>query len=206
MSARLKLPMPARKQRQRGVIAVEAAFALPLMIGVGLLGSDLQRIGQERSLLEQASGSAAITLAIQSELTRKGVDALAEVLVKGNPDQYEIVMMNVMQSGRVTWGVRRGEAGRICSALSDGRYYTASLPEDKPQATAADDAETDNSSVSMLVVQVCRKTDDITLSGGLVLPDTISVTSINRANSLKIKIDAELTNESAASGLAQVTT
>lgn len=194
-------PSPTRRQ-QSGAVAIEAALVLPLLLGIGLVGSDMQRIGIERAQLEQAAGTAAITLAAQTVLTEPGLQALTDVLTQGRPDSYQVTVMNVMQSGRVNWALLRGNGGNLCESLSDGLNYTGTLPEDPPTESDTPQTEVDPSTLSMVVVQVCRNTRDITLAGGLVLPGTVRAQALNRVVPLKITLDKILQAESEANGLA----
>ncbi|THF67245.1 hypothetical protein E6C76_02380 [Pseudothauera nasutitermitis] len=190
-----------RRARQLGSIAVEAALLLPMLLGIGLVGTDMHRVGIERAQIEQAAGSAAITLAAQSQLTEAGLQGLIDVLTLGRPQNYQVEIMNVMQSGRVNWGFERGEAGELCASMSNGRDYLGELPEDPPEEDG-DSGDDDASTLSMVVVQVCRKSSDLALTGGVVLPDTLGVRVIYRAVALKIALDEALQEESQANGLS----
>jgi uncharacterized membrane protein len=187
--------------RQAGAIAVEAALGLPVLLGVGLIGADMHRVGIERAQIEQAAGSAAITLAAQSRLTAAGLQGLVDVLTLGRPQNYQVTVMNVSQSGRVNWGFRRGEAGELCESMSDGRDYLGELPEDSPEEDSGSGGE-DAGTLSMVVVQVCRGSADIALSGGIVLPGVLGVRVINRAVAREIELDEALREESEANGLS----
>lgn len=190
----MMLPL-VRRFRQAGAIAVEVALGLPLMFSIGLVGTDMHRVGIERAQIEQAAGSTAITLAAQSELTQAGLQGLVDVLTLGRPQDYQVVILNVLQSGRVSWGFQRGEAGQLCEPMSNGRDYLGELPEDPP-------AEDEDSTLSMVVVQVCRSSADVTLFGGLALPDVLGVRVIHRAVAQTIELDEALQEESKANGLS----
>lgn len=190
-----------RRSCQAGVIAVEAALGLPIMIGIGLIGADMHRVGIERAQIEQAAGSAAITLAAQSQLTEAGLQGLVDVLTLGRPQDYQVVILNVLQSGRVNWGFQRGEAGELCESQSDGRDYLGDLPEDPPEDSGSS-SDDDGSTLSMVIVQVCRSSTDITLSGGIVLPDVLGARVIYRAAVQTIELDDALQEESEANGLS----
>jgi hypothetical protein len=105
---------PCNRARQRGALAVEAAIALPLLIAVGLIGSDMQRIHTERIRLENASGSMALNIAMQPELSRAGIDALASVAMQGHEQFQHLIVLQVLQSGRISWALQRGGAQQLC--------------------------------------------------------------------------------------------
>ncbi|MBT0570728.1 hypothetical protein KIK84_10335 [Curvibacter sp. CHRR-16] len=191
------MPTLVQRCRQTGAIAVEAALGLPLLLAIGLVGTDMHRIGLERTQIEQAAGSAAITVAAQSKLTKAGLSGVVDVLTMGRPQDYQVVVLNVLQTGQVNWGFQRGQAGQLCAPLSDGRDYQGDLPEKPPE----DDGD---STLSMVVVLVCRSSEDITLSGGLVLPGVLGARVIHRAVAQSIELDEALTSESQANGLSSM--
>ncbi|RMX06855.1 pilus assembly protein [Corticibacter populi] len=192
--------------RQRGAIAVEAALALPILIGIGLIGADIQRIHTERIRLENAAGVMAINLAVQPELSLAGLDALADAAMQGHTDRQQLIILSVLQSGRIAWALQRGGADDLCEPQSAAGSYTGTLPEDPPEDSDATADDTDASTLSMVVVRACRDTSDIALSGGLVMPQVLDTTSIFRANSLNITLDEDLQAESDANGLAYSST
>jgi len=201
----MKRPALPSLLRQRGALAVETALAMPVLLGVGLLGADVHFINMERTRLENAAGAAALNLAAQPKLTAAGLDALIATVLKGHDEQQQIVVMNVLQSGRVEWALQRGGAGELCEPPSVATRYTGELPEDPPESEDAS-ADDDGSRLSLVVVQACRSTSDITLSGGLVMPDVLETTSVFRATAATITLDDELQAESDASGLAYIGT
>lgn len=190
---------PAARLRQRGALAVEAAIALPILLGVGMIGADMQRIHSERIRVENASGAMALNLAAQPALTAGGLDALAEVAMQGHAGVQQLIVLNVLQSGRIAWAVQRGGARDLCTAPASGGQYTGSLPEDPPDTG---ESNVDHSTMSMIVVKACRDTTDIPLWGGLMMPDVLETTGIFRATYRTIKLDETLRAESATSGLA----
>ncbi|MET0264312.1 MAG: hypothetical protein ABW202_01755 [Duganella sp.] len=204
--------------RLRGAVAVETALLLPMMIGIAMLATDIQRLSRERAHIEQGAGGAALTLSTQPRLTRAGVDALVDLVTMGNPGPYQVVMLSVRKSGRIEWGLRRGD-GAACPAISDGRDYLGELPETPEDDDAngsgngaeagtgpADDgqADADPAATSLLVVQVCRTTADITSYSAMWMPEQLQALSVNRVLGGTIDLDQPLTLESRASGLAQV--
>lgn len=197
-ATRVAKPVAARR-RQRGALAVEAALALPILLGVGMIGADMQRIHSERIRVENAAGAMALNLAAQPELTAGGIDALAEVAMQGHADMQQLIVLNVLQSGRIAWAVQRGGARDLCTAPASGGQYTGALPEDPPDTG---ESNVDNSTMSMIVVKACRDTADVASWGGLVLPAVLETTGIFRATSRTIKLDETLRAESAATGLA----
>ncbi|MEN4922836.1 hypothetical protein ABE485_29475 [Achromobacter spanius] len=189
---------PSRR-RQRGALAVEAAIALPILLGVGMIGADMQRIHSERIRVENSAGAMALNLAAQPALTAGGVDALAQVAMQGHEDMQQLIILNVLQSGRIAWAVERGGARSLCEPPASGGRYTGALPEDPPDTG---ESNTDNSTMSMIVVKACRDTADISLWAGMPLPEVLETTGIFRATSRTITLDETLRAESAATGLA----
>ena len=187
-------------RRQLGAFAVEAALALPVLIGVGLIGSDMQRLHTERIRVENAAGVLAVNVANQQHLTSAGVDALALLAMQGHERAQQITILNVRQSGRVAWALQRGGAQDLCDPPAEGGIYNGELPVDPPPNSS--DAAVDNSRMSLIVVQACRDTTDILLSGGIVMPGVLQTQTMFRAVAPIITLDDILTTESRASGLA----
>ncbi|MUM78528.1 hypothetical protein GKC30_12865 [Pseudodesulfovibrio sp. F-1] len=183
-----------RKNDRRGSIAVEAALMMTMLFAVGYVASDMHRIGIERTRLESAASSAAINIAAQPKLTRKGLDALTEIVMQGHAESQQMLIMSVMQSGRVVWALERGEAEDLCEPPIEEGYYTGDLPEDRPEESDSGSDE-DNSTFSLVVVQACRDTGDIRSYGGILMPEVLQVEGIYRANAKNITIDDELQEE-----------
>lgn len=190
---------PAARRRQRGALAVEAALVLPILLGVGMIGADMQRIHSERIRVENAAGAMALNLAAQRSLTAGGVDALARLAMQGHEDMQQLIILHVLQSGRIEWALRRGGADDLCEAPASGGRYTGALPQDPPEAAQG---AADNSTLSMIVVKACRGTGDISLWAGLPLPEVLETGAIFRATARTITLDDTLRAESVASGLA----
>lgn len=190
---------PAPRRRQRGALAVEAALALPILLGVGMIGADMQRIHSERIRVENAAGAMALNLSAQPALTAGGVDALAQVAMQGHENMQQLIILNVLQSGRIAWALERGGASGLCEAPASGGQYTGLLPQDRPDTG---ESNVDNSTMSMIVVKACRDTADISLWAGMPLPDLLETAAVFRATSRTITLDETLRAESAASGLA----
>lgn len=189
-----------RSCRQRGSLAVEVALLMSLLFGVGVVGSDMYRVGVTRAELEQRNGSLTLTLAMQQEITESGLQALAAVGTQDAPTRYQLLILNVLQSGKVNWGFKRGAGGALCDLPVSEGLYTGELPEAMPaeQGDGSDDAST----FSYIVVHSCRSTGDITLAGGVSLPEVLQVRTVQRAITLKPTLDESLTNENKATGLA----
>lgn len=184
-----------RQARQRGAFAVEAALVLPILLGVGLLGADIQRIHTERIRLENTAGTLAVNLAAQRELTGAGLDALAKVAMQGHEADQQIYVLNVQVDGSVSWGLIRGGAENLCEAPAVGGIYEGTLPDDsrRDDTTAAP---------GMVMVRSCRRTDEVALFSGLGIPDVLKTDAIFPSSHRTIKLDTELQGESDANGLA----
>lgn len=183
-------------------VAVEAALALPILLGVGLLGADMQRIQTERIRLENAAGAMAVNLAAQPELSAAGLNALSAAAMQGHESSQQLLILSVRQSGRVNWALRRGGADGLCQAQAMQGRYTGALPEDPPASDAGNSGSNDASTLSMVVVRACRDASSILLSSGIVIPSLLDTTAIYRAGTVDITLDEALQNESKASGLA----
>ncbi|VFR32975.1 hypothetical protein ANDA3_0775 [plant metagenome] len=194
------MKLPSLRRLQRGAFAVEAALALPILIGVGVIGADMQRIHSERIRVENAAGVLAVNIAAQRRLTTAGIDVLADVAMQGHEAMQQLYILNVLQSGRVAWALRRGGADALCDAPVAGGVYTGQLPEDPPAGNS--NAAVDNSTMSLIVVKTCRDTGDIALSSGVMLPAVLETLTLFRATNKTITLDTPLTDESRASGLA----
>ncbi len=188
-----------RLVRQRGSFAVEAALMLPILFGVGVVGSDMYRIGITRTELEQRNGSLALTLAMQHQLTESGLQALVDLGTQDAPTRYQLLILNVRQSGKVNWGFKRGQGGELCEVPVSAGRYTGALPEALPEDS---DSGTDSSTFSYIVVRSCRNTDDISLAGGVSWPQVLQVNSLQRSVVLDPELDDTLTSENKATGLA----
>lgn len=192
-------------QRQRGSLAIEAALMLPLLIGIGVLGADLQRVHTERIRLEKAAGSLGINVAAQPALTKPGLDRLAAITLQGHEEVQQITVMYVEPNGRVRWAVQRGGAGNLCAAPIKGGIYSGTWPGEKRPDGRTDDNEAPNPealSRGQIAVQACRDTTAIQLSSGLVLPTVIETQAIYPAFISGLLFDKELLIESHATGLA----
>lgn len=199
--SRNRAPAPARRW-QRGALAVEAALALPILIAAGLIGSDMQRIHTERIRLENAAATMALNLAAQPELSAAGLDALAEAAMQGHEQNQQLIVLDVLQSGRIAWALQRGGDTGLCEAPAAGGHYSDELPESLPEDARDEDEDGDASGLAMIVVVACRATADVALSGALVMPELLRTTSLYRATHKTITLDTTLQAESDASGLA----
>lgn len=186
----------------RATVAVETALVIPMLIGVGVLGADIQRVQTERIRLENAAGAMALNLAAQEELSAAGLKALSAVAMQGYEASQQLIILNVSQSGRVNWALQRGGASDLCDAQAMQGLYTGTLPEEPPEDSDGGNDSSDASTLSMLVVRACRDTEEILLTSGLTMPSTLDTTAIYRARTAKITLDETLQNESDASGLA----
>jgi hypothetical protein len=200
---RRRQPAPMATLRQRGAFAVEAALVLPVLITLGFIGTDIQRIHSERIRVENAASTLALNLAAQPELSVAGLDALANIAMQGHTEQQQLIVLNVLQSGRIRWALLRGGAQELCQAPTEGGYYTGELPEDPPEENRNNaDSDDDTSSLSLVVVLACRDSSDIALSGQLLMPEVLETRSIYRVMQPAITLDATLQEESQSSGLA----
>lgn len=185
-------------KEDRGVAAIEAALALPLVLMAGLFCVDLYKLGLERTRMEQAAGATAITLSVQQKLGAHGLDGLYAATFRGNGgkderDRYQMLVTNVsMPSGRIWWTVLRGNEG-VCENVQREGIYTGRLPKDTRSGVGG---HPEDDSYSLIVLQLCRTVNDISLDY-LPLPGRLEVVSTNRALAAKVDLDAALLAEAA---------
>ncbi len=183
------------KAGRRGSVAVETALTLTLLFTVGFLAGDMHRIGIERSRLEATASSVALNITAQSGLTQAGLDSLTDIAMQGHTDEQQIIMLNVLQSGRINWQLERGGASDLCEAEAEDGYYTGDLPIDPSDMKEAASSEEDSSEFSLIVVKACRSTESIKSYGGIGMPQVLQVRSIYRANAQEISLDDALEEE-----------
>lgn len=181
-------------QSESGSMAVEAALGVTFFAGVSVIVFDMHSVGLERTRLETSSGTIAQNVAVQEKLTYAGLDALVDAALETRQADTEIILMNVLQSGKVVWMLSRGDGGALCDVTVEGGYFTGTLPEDPPEEEAAEDEE-DPSELSMVVVEACRRSTAVKLAGKMRLPGVMQVESIYRANAVEIELDEALQDE-----------
>lgn len=180
------------RSSERGSAAVETALLLPMILAVGFLCVDLYKISVERTRMEQLAGSASMTLAVQKKLGQAGLDGLYDTMlhIEGLKDvrgRHQMIVTNVtMPSRRIWWTLSKG-AEDVCDEAAEEGAYPGPLPD----PVIDDGREPSEDSYSLVVVQLCRNVNDISMDY-LALPDRLVVTSINRASSLQIDLDALL--------------
>ena len=174
-------------RRESGSIAVETALGITFLVSTAVILSDMHQIGIERERLEAGAGSIAVNAAQQPKLTQYGLNALVDASLETETRDTEVIIMNVLQSGAVQWMIRRVE----------GKYFTGELPVDPPENSGEgnDESDVDGSTMSMIVVDVCRRTAGFELGKHLRLPRVIQVENIYRSNNREIKLDEALEEE-----------
>lgn len=183
-------------KRQRGNALVEGALSLPLLVGAALLIGDLYNINLARAHLEQSAHGIASTLAMQNRLDQDGLQALIDQVAA--PDilgDYELLISKVNLDRSMTWRpLRRGNLEGLCAENSEGERYTGELPEEI-ERTAAESEETAASSASILVVQLCRNSDNLALSNGLLLDKDMQAIAFGRMVYSEVALDRLLSEE-----------
>ncbi|VXD00626.1 conserved hypothetical protein [Pseudomonas sp. 8Z] len=184
------------QRKQRGNALVESALTLPLLIGGALLIADLYNINLARAYMEQSAYTVASTLAAQSRLDKDGLQALTEQsAAPGVLGDYQMVISRVMLDRSMPWKpLYRGNTEGLCPQLFSGDRYTGELPEPLPENNA-DDEEQAPSSTSIMVVQLCRNSDNLALSGALLASKDIQTISFVRMSYRDIELDEALTLE-----------
>ncbi|TBU90032.1 TadE/TadG family type IV pilus assembly protein [Phytopseudomonas dryadis] len=185
--------MRAAPGKQRGNALVESALSLPLLIGAALLIGDLYNISLARAHLEQSATTIANTLSMQNRLDRDGLQALIDQAA--SPDilgDYELLISKVGIDRSMSWKpLRRGSAEGLCPEYAEGDRYTGELPEER---TAADDDQT-LLDTSLLVVQLCRNSDDLALSNGLLQDKDMQAIAFGRMLYNTVELDQALSEE-----------
>ncbi len=144
--------------RESGSIAVETALGITFLVSTAVILSDMHQIGIERERLEAGAGSIAVNAAQQPKLTQYGLNALVDASLETETRDTEVIIMNVLQSGAVQWMIRRGDGAMLCELNVEGKYFTGELPVDPPEISGEgnDESDVDGSTMSMIVVDVCR--------------------------------------------------
>lgn len=180
----------------RGSVSVEAAFGLVFFIVILYAVADYHAVSQIRDEVEDAAGSISLNLSVQDKLTQQGFDALVTAALQNKTRDTDVVALNVMQSGKIKWMLERGDEAQLCQVDVDGRYFTGDLPEDPPDNSEGNgEDDTDMSELSMVVVYVCRSTNNLRRVGKFVFPNPIEVQNINRAMKKTIDLDEALEKE-----------
>lgn len=180
----------------RGSVTVEAAFGLIFFIVIIYAVADYHAISSLREEVEEASGSIALNISTQDKLTQQGFDALVTASLQNNTRDTDVVVLQVLQSGKINWMLERGDEAQLCQVDVDGRYFTGDLPEDPPDnSQAGEDEDTDMSELAMVVVYVCRNTHNLNRVGKFVFPNIVSVQNINRSLKKTIELDEALKKE-----------
>lgn len=174
----------------RAVAAVETALALPVVLAIGSVCADIYTIGLEREHMEQRAGAIASVLGYQSELTTEGLQGLLDaVLPDEGAGNYQLLISNVRQTGKVYWQLSRGAATGLCEdgEAAAGDDYPGDLPER--------DVDDGSDNVAMVVVVLCRQGSDVSLLGGLSLSGLLQATTINRTAHGLVSLDDTLASE-----------
>lgn len=166
-------------RRQRGNALLETALILPLLIGTTLVSADLYNLHQARAYMEQSAHNIASVLAAQPALDADGLDALiqqaASTRVLGD---YQLIISKVSLDRSMTWKpFNRGSLTDICPRYSQGKRFMGGLPEEQPPT---DEGEVATAKRSMIVVQLCRNTNTLLLSSGLLMDKDMQALAFSR--------------------------
>lgn len=185
--------MITSRSKQRGNALVETALIMPLLIGTALIIGDLYNINQARAYMEQSANSVASILAMQNRLDKDSLQALTEQAAAPRVlGEYEMVISRVMLDRSMPWKpLYRGNVAGICPELSSDGHYNGELPE---EVSPADEDET-AVTASMVVVQLCRNSDDLALSSALIADKDIHTISFARMSYTTIELDEPLSEE-----------
>lgn len=188
--------MSTSRARQRGNALVEGALSLPLLVGAALLIGDLYNINLARAHLEQSAHAIASTLTLQQRLDSDGLQALidhaAAPQVLGD---YELLISKVNLDRSMDWRpLRRGNLEGLCPAYSEGDHYAGELPEE-PRPRSAEDEQGATAGTSILVVQLCRNSDNLALSSGLLSNKDMQAIAFARMAHDEVNLDHLLSEE-----------
>jgi hypothetical protein len=184
-------------RRQRGNALLESALSLPLLVGSALLIGDLYNISLARAHLEQSAHSLAATLSMQSRLDTGALEALVQQTASPSLlGDYELLISKVNLDRSMDWKpLRRGSEEGLCPQYAEQGSYAGELP----QVQAADETEeTDpllQSTASLLVVQLCRNSDNLALSSGLLLDKDMQAIAFSRMRYSDVELDEALSDE-----------
>ncbi|MBV6287887.1 TadE/TadG family type IV pilus assembly protein [Pseudomonas aegrilactucae] len=178
---------------QRGSALLETILLLPVLIGITLLAADLYILHQARSYLEQSAHNVASVIGAQGRLDANGLRALIEQAASTQVlHNYEMIISKVENDRSMQWRpLHRGPAQGLCTAYSEGNRYTGELPEALPDP---EDEDT-GTRTSLIVVQVCRSSEDLALSDALIGGATLEAMAISRLQHGTPSLDAALTRE-----------
>ena len=181
-------------RRESGSIAVETALGITFLVSTAVILSDMHQIGIERERLEAGAGSIAVNAAQQPKLTQYGLNALVDASLETETRDTEVIIMNVLQSGAVQWMIRRGDGAMLCELNVEGKYFTGELPVDPPENSGEgnDESDVDGSTMSMIVVDVCRRTAGFELGKHLRLPRVIQVRTSTAPTTAKSSLTKRL--------------
>lgn len=186
--------MPRLPRHQRGAALLETALIMPLLIGTALISADLYNVHQARNYMEQSAHNIATILAAQSSLDVEGLDALIEqVALPKVLGRYEMVISKVSLDRSMTWKpLYRGSVMGVCPSYSQGKHYTGEIPE--YQAPDNSD-EGSTSKRSIIVVQLCRSSNDLALSSALLMDKDMQALAFSRMLYNEPTLDKQLTRE-----------
>lgn len=177
-------------QQQRGGLAVETALLVPIVLAAGTLLTDLVSVQMERERMEQRAGAIVSLLAMQRDLTEKGLSGLLAATI---PDEgtgnYQLNISNVRQTGQVYWQLLRGTDKGVCTdnVVPAGTRYPGELPEV--------DEESGKETISMIVVELCRNGGDLGMLGGLVVSNSLTASAVQRVSRQTLTLDPALAIE-----------
>lgn len=166
---------------------VELALFVPVMIGLILVSADLYNINRMRGVMEQTAHNLSSILSNQQEWNIKSFDYLVEqVIDDGSLGGYSLVVYKVNLDRTMDWlPIYRGELDGACPSKSEGNRYLDDMPEE--------DDDVDN--ISLVVVQLCRYTDDLIVNSGLLGNKLMESVAVNRLIFHSIILDKPLSEE-----------
>lgn len=173
------------RRKQRGSATIETAFMMTVVMGVGLVCSDLYMLARARADLERTTSQVTATLSNQSGLTEKGVNALLDALSAKRGDRYQYWVAKVLPDRKVSWQLPLGGSNNLCDSPVNGGTFEGELPE-------ADDSQASDGHVALLVVRACQNAQDIGLTQLHLDKTILQADAISRLRTATITLDANL--------------
>lgn len=179
--------MRHRLQRAKGLALIEFTLTVGMFLAAAALVSDLYSVSRLRSHYDRMSHNLASIIAIQRYVSAQDLNLLiSTTLPESDIGEYELNIYNVKLDRSLPWvPLKRGALQGVCPLLSSGGQFRAEMPEED-----SEDADT-----SLIVVQLCRESDGLTLFSALLDNKIIDVVAYSRAREKEIEVDSALAGE-----------
>ncbi|MCE0495906.1 hypothetical protein [Vibrio salinus] len=179
--------MGNRVKNCRGLAMIEFTLSLGMLLVAISVVADLYSINRLRGDYDRISHTLSSVLSVQSYIAATDLDYLLDkMLPESEIGSYELNIYKVNLDRSLAWKpFRRGDLTNICPSLVSEGYFIGEMPEE--------DSEED--SVSLIVVQLCRESDGLTPMSLLIENKVIDVVAHNRMQYRTIELDDKLSEE-----------